>query len=1091
MIRVFVSPSSHNRLRAALDFAHEHAGSAEMLVLAATREAADDLVRELTLSRRATFGIQRASPLQLAARLAVPAMTEGGLAPATGLAVQAVAARAAFEVHARGELNTLGAVIEFPGFPAALAETLHELRGARIPAGQLKSPGAQDLSRIASVYAESLDQDLLCDAPALYELATRALIESRPDDLPEAVVLLDVPIQTAVERDFHRALLGRARHAIATVPEHDEETLEALLALGAERQDDTPSPTRAVDRLRAHLFSESAPPRGQAKDEVQWFSAPGESREAVEIARRILDVAAQGVPLDRIAVFLRNPEAYVDHFVAAFRRASIPAYFDRGARRPDPAGRAFLALLASRSEGLSARRFAEYLSFGQVPDPDPDGAPPSDRQEWTPAPDEVLATAAPLRAQQTSLFDETEAAAPPALPDADERPVLAGTLRAPWKWEELLVEAAVIGGRARWERRLRGLRRELELKRDTLRVQERDPGPLAGVERDLTQLGHLERFALPVIEVLDSLPASATWGEWLDALARLAPRVLRRPTRVLELLAELRPMASVGPVGIEEVQVVLQPRLASLEHESPAHRFGRVFVASPEGGRGRSFDVVFIPGLAERSFPFPVREDPLLLDRVREESAPFLPRKEQRVQRERLRLLLAVGAAEQRVVFSYPRIDGAEGRPRVPSFYGLDLVRAVTGDLPEPAQFERDAAAAGAARLAWPAPEDPERAVDAAEHDLAVIGDLFRRSSDTATRGRARYLFGLNPHLARSLRARRARWRHEWEPHDGLVRTTPQIADALDANSPEHRVYSVTGLERYATCPYKFLLGTIHRLEPREEPAAIIQLDPMLRGSIIHEILAETIRALEKSGLLPPAAGQLDQATKVLDATLQRVSSRWREDLAPAIPRVWDDEMREIRIDARRWLGRLVEEARQWVPLQVEYQFGFGAPANGAPGHPEPAGIDGGWRLHGAVDAIDVATDGSALRITDYKTGSNRFPRESVLAGGRMLQPMLYALAVEEMLHRPVRQARLDFCTTRGGFTTLPVDIGPYQRSQAALALDIIKGAITKGLLHPVPLDGACAFCDFRSVCGPTEQRRWHVKDRAPLEPLFELRGLQ
>ncbi len=128
MIRVFVSPSSHNRLRAALDFAHERAGSAEMLVLAATREAADDLVRELTLSRRATFGIQRASPLQLASRLSVPAMTEGGLAPATGLAVQAVAARAAFEVHARGELNTLGPVIEFPGFPAALAETLHELR---------------------------------------------------------------------------------------------------------------------------------------------------------------------------------------------------------------------------------------------------------------------------------------------------------------------------------------------------------------------------------------------------------------------------------------------------------------------------------------------------------------------------------------------------------------------------------------------------------------------------------------------------------------------------------------------------------------------------------------------------------------------------------------------------------------------------------------------------------------------------------------------------------------------------------------------------------------------------------------------------
>ena len=34
-------------------------------------------------------------------------------------------------------------------------------------------------------------------------------------------------------------------------------------------------------------------------------------------------------------------------------------------------------------------------------------------------------------------------------------------LRAPWRWENLLVDAAVIGGRERWERRLAGLAREL------------------------------------------------------------------------------------------------------------------------------------------------------------------------------------------------------------------------------------------------------------------------------------------------------------------------------------------------------------------------------------------------------------------------------------------------------------------------------------------------------------------------------------------------------------------------------------------------------------------------------------------------------
>ena len=41
-------------------------------------------------------------------------------------------------------------------------------------------------------------------------------------------------------------------------------------------------------------------------------------------------------------------------------------------RLPDPAGRAFFALLECAAEGVSARKFAEYLSLGQVPDANDD-----------------------------------------------------------------------------------------------------------------------------------------------------------------------------------------------------------------------------------------------------------------------------------------------------------------------------------------------------------------------------------------------------------------------------------------------------------------------------------------------------------------------------------------------------------------------------------------------------------------------------------------------------------------------------------------------------------------------------------------------
>src|SRR5260370_12050790 len=50
----------------------------------------------------------------------------------------------------------------------------------------------------------------------------------------------------------------------------------------------------------------------------------------------------------------------------ALRRAGIPAFFVRGSRRPDPSGRALLALLGCAAEGLSAHRIAEYLSSAQV-----------------------------------------------------------------------------------------------------------------------------------------------------------------------------------------------------------------------------------------------------------------------------------------------------------------------------------------------------------------------------------------------------------------------------------------------------------------------------------------------------------------------------------------------------------------------------------------------------------------------------------------------------------------------------------------------------------------------------------------------------
>ena len=201
---------------------------------------------------------------------------------------------------------------------------------------------------------------------------------------------------------------------------------------------------------------------------------------------------------DQIAILLRSPDRYQPVVEDALRRARIPAYFSHGTTRPDPGGRAFLALLACAVEKCPASRFAEYLSLGQVP-ADAGRAP-----DWVGPQGELF-----------SSWPEDAAA------DREEKP-------APSAWEKMLIDAAVIGGRDRWARRLHGLEREFELRLRAL-DREDDEASRKHVTRQLDQLRQFEQFALPLIETLDRLPARAFWKEWLARLEELARSALRNP----------------------------------------------------------------------------------------------------------------------------------------------------------------------------------------------------------------------------------------------------------------------------------------------------------------------------------------------------------------------------------------------------------------------------------------------------------------------------------------------------------------------------------------------------------------------------------
>src|SRR5882724_2324471 len=373
MLTIFQSASAAERLRAAGAFVERVPAATEVLVVGASRDAADDLARRVTVARGATFGLHRASLTQLAVRLAV--------APATALGAEAVAARVSFEALRERALGYFAPVARFPGFARALAATLGELRlGGVVPGALDKLDGpARDVAELARRFEAQLEEGKVADRAALLAIATRALEGDSLEPLRQMpMVLLDVPIAGPVERVFVEALIKVSPAVLVTVAAGDDATLDALRSLGARKEQSDADGRHDADdlaRARDFLFAAAAPPPGTARGDVLFFSAPGEGRETVEIARRILDEARAGTPFDEMAVLLRAPEVYGSLLEVALRRAGIPPWFARGTARPDPSGRAFLALLDCALEGLSARRFAEYLSLGQVPPLDAAGAP--------------------------------------------------------------------------------------------------------------------------------------------------------------------------------------------------------------------------------------------------------------------------------------------------------------------------------------------------------------------------------------------------------------------------------------------------------------------------------------------------------------------------------------------------------------------------------------------------------------------------------------------------------------------------------------------------------------------------------------------
>jgi CRISPR/Cas system-associated exonuclease Cas4 (RecB family) len=107
-----------------------------------------------------------------------------------------------------------------------------------------------------------------------------------------------------------------------------------------------------------------------------------------------------------------------------------------------------------------------------------------------------------------------------------------------------------------------------------------------------------------------------------------------------------------------------------------------------------------------------------------------------------------------------------------------------------------------------------------------------------------------------------------------------------------------------------------------------------------------------------------------------------------------------------------------------------------------------------------------------------------------VLQPVLYALALEALRGEAPSHSILSYATLRGGYRTIAIPINGEARDRVGRVLALIDEWIDQGFLPAAPKRGGCERCDYLPVCGPYEELRVSGKPQPELRELVEIRRL-
>ncbi len=692
----------------------------------------------------------------------------------------------------------------------------------------------------------------------------------------------------------------------------------------------------ALHQVQRHLFTDNTPEAVPNDGSVRILCLPTSGSEPDFVVRVVAEELANGVCSDRIAVLTRDPE-----LATRLRRACADHHItyvdlDHDGLQTTPFGQLVSGLLELAAEQDELQQFNREDVLHVL---------------------ELAETLKDTRRDQSPFGCDLASL-----------------------WDSLTRQAGIVSGRGEWEQRLNRLAAPPAQQTHGAEATE------TAEEDRMKAARTLRRLTVRLFDGCERLRGATSWSDRVGAIRDLCELLLGSdflpgevPTPVAEqrkeffaVLEQLTPLAT-EVVSYELFADVVRSLLAAIpvrrDHEG-RYMEGGVVIGDLMRARATQFDVVIVPGMASRTYPPPVRQDPILLDPERRwlnrqlnRDCPLyeLPLRQFRADEERMLFRLAVGLATRRLVLCYARHESGRSRLVLPSAYLLDVFRA----LGRPKSFRELSTASGqrSSEFEWLSVNPAQR-----EERWCFRGRDYLRREVLRAAGSSRVdpapwaaVSAVTKQLVAALRGEHCRWaRPEWTEFDGKL-DGGRARELLRLVAPGGH-FTVSHIDDFTQCGYYFLLAHGLQLEPDEDPTRSYRADPLLIGKLAHKVLERVFAELSRHwhGANAPSEQLVRNiAARMLQEVFDAVSDR-----AVGFPLIWQLE-RELL--AHQLETVILEECKRlrkqgrW-PHCVEHSFGQ---------HDEP-GVDleiaGQVRLtiRGRIDRIDRDTE-DQWYVIDYK----------------------------------------------------------------------------------------------------------------------------